>query len=116
LVMFVGVTVKLLPVQIDELMVVMAGPLITDTGEVVLPQPVADEVNVNVDVPIETPETTPVLVTVATAGLLLTQVPPVVGDNVVVELPQMEAPPVILTVGSGLTATGLVVPVHPVDD
>jgi hypothetical protein len=116
LIPFVGVTVNGIPVQIAEFMVVIAGPLTTDTGEVVLLQPVVVEVKVNVDVPMETPVTIPELETEATAGLLLSQVPPVVGDNVVVELPQMEVPPVILTAGSVFTVTGLVVPVHPVDD
>jgi hypothetical protein len=42
-------------------------------------------VNVNVTVPAETPVTIPSLVTVALVILLLTHVPPVVGERVVVD-------------------------------
>ena len=58
---------------------------LTVTAEVVAEQFVPVFVKVNVAVPVETPFTTPALVTVATAGLLLIQVPPDVGDNVVEE-------------------------------
>ena len=68
-------------------------------------QLVVDEVNVNVADPAATPVTTPAEVTVATAGLLLTQVPPVVGDKVVVAPMQIELLPVMLTDGKGLTVT-----------
>lgn len=68
-------------------------------------QPVEELVNINVTEPAETPVTTPAFVTVATAGLLLTQVPPVVGDKVVVPLIQMLLAPVMLTVGGALTVT-----------
>lgn len=71
--------------------------------------PVEERVNVNVTEPAETPVTTPALVTVATAGLLLTQVPPLVGDKVVVKPTQTLLAPVILTVGKGSTLTALVV-------
>lgn len=63
-------------------------------------------VNVNVAVPAETPVTTPLLVTVATAGLLLTQLPPLVGDKPVVEPTQMLVGPVIATTGNAFTVTG----------
>lgn len=62
-------------------------------------QPVAVSVKVNVAVPAETPVTTPALVTVAIAGLLLSQVPPVVGDTLEVVPSQIDAGPVMLTVG-----------------
>jgi len=71
-------------------------------------QPVAVCVKVKVAVPAETPVTTPALVTVATAGLLLAQVPPVAGDKVVVCATQMLLAPVMLTVGSAFTVTGKV--------
>lgn len=72
-------------------------------------QPVADRVKVKVTVPAETPVTTPLLVTVATALLLLAQVPPEVGDKVVVAPTQILLAPVMLTVGNGSTETAPVV-------
>lgn len=68
--------------------------------------PVLVSVNVKVAEPADTPVTTPALVTVATEGLLLTQVPPLVGDNVVVEPTQMLFAPVMLTTGKASTVTG----------
>jgi len=62
-------------------------------------QPVPESVKLNVAVPAPTPVTTPVLDTVATAGLLLAQVPPLVGDKVVVVPTQMVLAPVIFTGG-----------------
>ena len=56
----------------------------TVTDEVVALQPVVVSVKVKVAVPVETPVTTPAFVTVATEALLLSQVPPVVGDRVIV--------------------------------
>ncbi len=56
-------------------------------------------------VPAEIPVTTPSLFTVATAGLLLDQVPPIVGDKVVVPFTQIEFDPVILTFGAVPTVT-----------
>ena len=53
----------------------------------VLVQPVEVRVKVNVAVPAATACTSPAFVTVATPGLLLTHVPPLVGDNIVVVLP-----------------------------
>lgn len=60
-------------------------------------------VNVNVALPGLTPITTPAFETTATNGLELIQVPPVVGDNVVVNPLQIDDAPVILTVGFGWT-------------
>jgi len=77
----------------------------TVTAAVVLLQLVVAEVKVNVAVPAATPVTTPAEVTVATDGLLLTHVPPVVGDRVVVAPTQIGLLPVMLTVGNGLTVT-----------
>jgi len=65
-------------------------------------------VNVNVAEPADIPVTTPALVTVAIAGALLTQVPPLVGDKVVVEPTQIVLIPVILTTGSAVTETAAV--------
>ena len=65
-------------------------------------QPVPFCVNVKVAVPAETAVTTPALLTEATAGLLLNQLPPADGDNDVVAPTQIEFAPVILTVGNGV--------------
>ena len=71
--------------------------------------------NVKVAVPAATPVTTPAFVTVAIALLLLTHVPPVVGDKVVVDPTHTDVLPVILTVGSAFTVTAEVVLLQPVD-
>jgi hypothetical protein len=79
------------------------GNALTLTLPVVAVHPVVLLVKVNVAVPAEIAVTTPELVTVATLVLLLAQVPPVVGDRVVVVPTQMELLPVILTVGKADT-------------
>jgi hypothetical protein len=61
-------------------------------------------VKVNVTIPSATPVTTPLLVTVAIAGLELVQVPPVDGDSCVVPPIHTLSGPVILTVGLGIMA------------
>jgi len=77
--------------------------------------PVVAFVNTNVAVPGVIPVTIPPFVTVATDGLLLTHVPPVLGVNVVVAPWQMVAPPVIVTTGFGSTAiTALATAVQPI--
>ena len=58
---------------------------------------------VNVTFPAETPVTSPALVTVALVASLLVQVPPVVGDNVIVLPTQTDDP--ALTAGKELTVT-----------
>ena len=83
------------------------GKVFTVTAVVVLLQLVVDDVKVKVADPAATPVTTPAEVTVATDGLLLTHVPPVVGDKVVVDPMQIELLPVMLTVGKALTVTVL---------
>jgi hypothetical protein len=83
------------------------GSAFTLTPGVVLLQDVAVKVNVNDAVPAETPVTIPAFVTVATAALLLAQVPPVMGDKVIVLPTQTDAG--ALTTGSALTVTGVVV-------
>ena len=65
---------------------------------------------VNVTLPVATPVTSPALVTVAFVASLLVQVPPVVGDNVIVLPTQTEDP--ALTTGSALTVT-VAVAEHP---
>ena len=92
----------------------VAGIAFTVTAEVVLVQPVAVNVKVNVAEPDATPVTRPAFVTVAAPVLLLTQVPPVLGDNVVVLPTQIVVLPVILTVGNAFTVTAEVVLVQPV--
>ena len=71
-------------------------------------------VNVNVGLPDVAPAVTaPPLVTVAIPVLLLAQVPPVVGDKVVVpSLEHMDVAPVMLTLGNAITVTGAVVFEH----
>jgi hypothetical protein len=103
----VGVNVLVLPTQILLAPVTLAtGKAFTVTGEVATDtQPVVVLVKVNVAVPGETAVTRPPLVTVATAGLLLTQVPPEVGVSAVVEPTQTLAEPVMLTTGIALTVT-----------
>jgi hypothetical protein len=70
--------------QKPEELTVTAGFALMITGVVVLLQPVAVSVKVNVTLPAATPVITPALVTLANSGSLLTHVPPVVGDNVAV--------------------------------
>ena len=65
---------------------------------------------VNVTFPAETPVTNPASVTVALVGSLLIQVPPVVGDNVIVFPTQTEDP--ALTAGKALTVN-VAVAEHP---
>ena len=113
----VGVSVVVLPTQMLLAPVTLAtGKALTVTGDVATDtQPVVVLVKVNVTVPSDTAVTNPPLVTVATAGLLLIQVPPEVGDKVVVEPTQTLAEPVILTTGMALTVTGAVgAETHPV--
>jgi hypothetical protein len=71
--------------------------------------PVALDVKVKVAVPAETPVTTPALVTVAMEALLLAQVPPLVGDKVVVAPTHIVLEPVILTTGNASTVSTEVV-------
>jgi hypothetical protein len=65
-------------------------------------------VKIKVEVPADTPVTTPALETVATLAFVLTQVPPVVGDRVVVKPTQTLVLPVILTTGIAFTVTAAV--------
>lgn len=94
----------------------LLGPLIPTVGKALTviaevgadTHPVLVLVKVKVAVPADTPETTPALVTVAIAGSLLAQVPPVVGDTVDVLPTQILLDPVMLTAGAGFTVTGAV--------
>lgn len=123
-----GVVVQ--PVQVYELVVVVKelGPhttplavtgshvAVTETAAVVFEQNGALLlVKVNVTLPFElpVPVTRPLLVTVANAELLLTQVPPLVGDSWVVDVPNMDVGPVMLTTGNALTVIEPVVLEHP---
>jgi hypothetical protein len=56
-------------------------------------------VKINVAVPADIPVTMPALVMVATAGLLLDQLPPLVGERVVVLFTHMLSFPVIFVTG-----------------
>ena len=66
-----------------------------------------------VTLPAATPVTNPALVTVALVGSLLVQVPPVVGDKVIVLPKQTDDP--ALTTGKALTVTDEVVLLQPVE-
>ena len=76
-----------------------AGNGLTVIAGVVLLHPVAVSVNVKVGLPAATALTIPPLVTVARLLLLLVQIPPVVGDNVVVAPGHKDELPVIATTG-----------------
>jgi hypothetical protein len=82
--------------------VLTIGSAFTVTLEVVLLQPVAVEVNVKVTLPADMPVINPALLMVATAGALLTQVPPAPGLAVIVA-PTHNVADGVLTTGSGLT-------------
>jgi hypothetical protein len=78
---------------------------VTVPEDELLEQPVVVLVNVISAEPPATPVTTPALVIVAVPVALLDQVPPVVGDNVIV-LPTHTVPvPGTVTVGAAVTAT-----------
>ena len=89
------------------------GSALTVTVEVVLLQPVAVEVNVKVTVPADIPVINPVLLMVATAGALLTHVPPTPGLAVMVA-PTHNVADGVLTTGSAFTVTDGVVLLQPV--
>lgn len=65
-------------------------------------------VNINLAFPGVTPVTIPPLVIVATNGLVLVQVPPAVGVNVVIDPTQIGLFPVITATGLAFTTTGAV--------
>jgi hypothetical protein len=109
----VGLKVIVLPTHKVGEGVLTIGIAPTVTEGVVLPQPVAVSVNVNVIEPADTPVTSPAFVTVAIAALLLTQVPPTVGLRVIV-LPTHKVGEGVLTTGSGFTVTEDVVLLQPV--
>jgi hypothetical protein len=111
----VGDNVVVCPTQMLVAPVMLTtGSAFTVTAPVVAVQLVVPSVNVNVAVPADMPVTSPELFTVATGGLLLAHVPPVVGDNVVVCPTQMLVAPVMLTTGGAFTTstTTLLVSLH----
>lgn len=88
------------------------GPVILPTGqELTVIARVGNDiqppvfVKVKVADPTDNPVTIPSLLTLATFVLLLDHVPPLVGDNLVVPLIQIELDPVTLTTGILLTVT-----------
>jgi len=88
------------------------GPVIFPTGqELIVTARVGNDIHppvfvkVKVADPTDSPVTLPSLLTVAILVLLLDHVPPVVGDNVVVPLMQIEFAPVIFTDGAPVTVT-----------
>lgn len=68
--------------------------------------PVDVSVNINPAVPADTPCTNPVLVTVATPGLRLVQLPPIVGATIVVAPAHTVVGPVVFTAGLLWTVIG----------
>jgi hypothetical protein len=107
----VGDKVIVLPTQTEDA-AETTGAALTVTDEVVLLQPVAAEVKVNVTEPAATPVTSPALFTVALVASLLNQVPPEVGDKVKVPPTHTEAP--AETAGGPFTTTEEVVLLQPV--
>ena len=87
---------------------VIAGNVPTVTVPVLSEQPVG-KVKINFALPADTPVTTPELFTVATAGLVLVHVPPVVGSNCVVVPTQIAFEPAMESTGAGFifNCTGL---------
>ncbi len=100
----VGDNVVVEPSQMVEGPVIAAvGGLSTVTFEVASDiQPVLEFVNVKLAVPVFSPVTLPALFTEATEALLLTQVPPEVGESWVMESLQITDEPVIEAVGFAL--------------
>jgi hypothetical protein len=88
------------------------GASIIFTKEVTALQPVVELLKLKSKLPDETPVTTPALVTVALLLLLLDQVPPVVGDKVIVPPTQTVGP--ALTTGKAVTVTAEVFALQPV--
>src|SRR5258707_8114764 len=93
---------------VDDGWAAMVVSVLIVTADVVLLQVVVVLVNVKVTLPAATPVTTPALVTVATEGLLLTHVPPLVGLNVIAD-PTHKLEDSTLPVGSALIVTADVV-------
>ena len=97
-------TVTLSPAHlIMGVITVIHGDGFTVIGSVVASQLVEEEVNVNIVRPSDTPVTSPSVVTVATEGMALVQVPPLFGNNCLVSPMQMLFGPFKETVGNGLT-------------
>ena len=108
-----GLAVIVAPTHNVEDGVLTAGSAFTVTEGVVLLQPVAVEVNVKVTVPADIPVINPTLLIVATAGALLTHVPPMPGLAVIV-VPTHNLVVGVLTTGSAFTVTEGVVLLQPV--
>lgn len=102
-----GVTVVKLPIHILDDAAKTVGLGFTVIFPVVEEQPVDVDVNVKFALPCAIPVITPAFVMVAIAVLELVQVPPVVGEIVVV-LPTQIVGGDAVTVGLGTTVTGAV--------
>jgi hypothetical protein len=94
--------------------VLTIGSALTVTIGVVALQPVNVSVKVKVTVPADMPVINPALLMVATAGTLLTQVPPAPGLAVIVA-PTHNVADGVLTTGSAFTVTIGVVALQPVN-
>jgi len=108
-----GLAVIVAPAHNVDDGIVTVGSVFTVTVAEVLLQPVAVCVKVNETVPADTPVINPVLSIVATAGLLLTQVPPDPGLAVMVA-PIHTIVDWVLTTGNAFTVTLDVVLLQPV--
>jgi hypothetical protein len=103
----VGLKVVVMPTHIDDgpetLIVGFAFTVTFDVGFDT--HPLDELVNVKLAVPVEIPVTKPLLLTVATVGLLLVHVPPVVGERLVVFPIQTVLEPLILVGVKAFTKT-----------
>ena len=105
-----GVKLDKLPTQIAplpvRLMVGLSFTVIEDVGDEIQPETLL--VNVKVAVPPEIPVITPEFVMVATAGLELVQVPPLVGVTVAFRPAHISLKEGLVTEGTSLTTRAIV--------
>lgn len=100
-----GEIVVVEPTHIDDgPFITVTGAGLTVTGSDAIEEQPTSEVKMKVTTPSATPVTTPPLVIVAIASSLLSHVPPVEGDKVVVLPIQISEGPVMFTVGLGMMA------------
>lgn len=104
----VGLKVVLSPIQssLSPVMLTLGPGVTVITLEVSETQPVKVFVKINLAVPAASPVIKPALLMVATGGLVLIHVPPVVGDKLVVLPTQILPSPFSTTIGLGLTVIG----------
>jgi len=108
-----GLAAIVAPIHNEDDGVLTTGRAFTVTLEVVLLQPVAVSVKVNVTLPAVNAVINPALVMVAIAGLLLAHVPPAPGLAVMAE-PMHNVADGVLTTGRAFTVILVVVLLQPV--